>query len=91
MQSILEGTAAERIKRAIRSKTRPASEQLRLEVGSLVDFWRQPMTRDDSGWMGPGVVVHVEHDSGNIHVKFQGHVYSCSSRHVRNALTFFLV
>ena len=58
-----------------------------MDIGSLVDFWRQPVHKDDSGWIGPGTIVHIE--DGTIHIKFQGHIYSCATRHVRNALTFF--
>ena len=89
IKAMLEGTSKDRIERALRSRTRPTAETLNMDVGSLVDFWRQPIHKDDNtGWIGPGKIVHIDGE-GMIHVKFQGHIYPCGVRHVRNALTFF--
>ena len=87
IKALLEGTSSDRISRAIKSKTRPAMESMKLEIGTLVDFWRAPVHKDESGWIGPGKVVHLESDSGTVYVKCQGHIYMCSNRHARQALT----
>ena len=53
VQSIVQQTAINRLNRALNSKTRVAVEQLELHPGDLVDFWRKPAHKDESGWMGP--------------------------------------
>ena len=50
---MVQETALQRIERALESKTRVAGEQLALEQGDLVDIWRKPATKDESGWRGP--------------------------------------
>ena len=55
--SMVQETAQQRIERALESKTRVAREQLALEQGDLVDFWRKPATKDESGWRGPARVI----------------------------------
>ena len=41
----------------MQSNTRIAGEQLALEPGDLVDFWRKPATKDESGWRGPARLI----------------------------------
>ena len=60
MQAMAQASAQQRLERALRSKTRIATEQLRLETGDLVDFWRKPGTKDESGWRGPATVVNAD-------------------------------
>ena len=48
-----------RLERALASKTRLATEQLELNQGDLVDFYRPPATKDESGWRGPAEVVEA--------------------------------
>lgn len=55
-QSMLQASAQQRLQRALASKTRLAVEQLELEPGDLVDWYRPPATKDESGWRGPAVV-----------------------------------
>ena len=55
--SMVQETAQQRIERALESKTRVAGEQLELEQGDLVDFWRKPATKDESGWRAPARVI----------------------------------
>ena len=55
--AMVQESAQLRIERALDSKTRLAVEQLELEPGDLVDFWRKPATKDESGWRGPARVV----------------------------------
>ena len=42
ISTLLEGTAHDRLQRALRSKSRPAGQSLDLKIGDLVDFWRAP-------------------------------------------------
>ena len=54
--SMVQETAQQRIERALQANTRVSGEQLALEPGDLVDFWRKPATKDESGWRGPARV-----------------------------------
>ena len=53
MRSMTQASAQQRWERALKSKTRMAIEQLELQPGDLIDFWRKPSTKDESGWKGP--------------------------------------
>ena len=86
---LMEATAYDRLRRALKSKAGTPGERFDLKPGELVDFWRAPYTKDISGWLGPAKVVNTtELDNGNIDVKWQGHIYSVSVRHVRRALVY---
>ena len=54
-------------------------EQLELEPGDLVDFWRKPATKDESGWRGPARVVEPgdrgSEDSSSTIVQWQGRAF----------------
>ena len=54
--AMVQETAIQRLERALESKTRVAGEQLALEPGDLMDFWRKPATKDESGWHRPAQV-----------------------------------
>ena len=55
VQSMVDLTAKQRIERAMRARTRRATESLMSEPGDLVDIHRPPTSEDDSGWRGPTV------------------------------------
>ena len=57
LQQTLEGTAAEKVKRALNSKTRIAGQQQDYKIGELLDYYRTPPNKDSSGWRGPAKVV----------------------------------
>ena len=57
LAALVQESARMRLERALNSKTRLAVEQLELEPGDLVDFWRKPATQDESGWSGLARVV----------------------------------
>eukprot|EP00973_Karenia_brevis_P017956 2467638-Karenia_brevis.AAC.1 len=56
---MVELSAQDRMKRALGSKTRVAHEQLQLNVGDMVDYYRAPANKHESGWRGPAVVTEV--------------------------------
>ena len=56
---MIQDAAQLRLERALASKTRLAAEQLELSQGDLVDFYRPPATKDESGWRGPATVVEA--------------------------------
>eukprot|EP00975_Prorocentrum_lima_P000084 19411-Prorocentrum_lima.AAC.1 len=82
---MISATAADRASRALRSKTRQAVQVADYKVGDQIEFWKQPLNKDLSGWRGPATVVHVKPD-GNIHMEWQGNVLIRHCSHVRRAL-----
>ncbi len=59
LTSMIQATAMARLQRAEASKSRMAGELKALEVGGLCEFYRQPITKDSSGWRGPATVVDL--------------------------------
>lgn len=59
LDQMIQQTSQSRLERVINSKTRVALEQLELKQGDLVDFWRKPATKDESGWRGLATVIEV--------------------------------
>eukprot|EP00959_Pyramimonas_sp_CCMP1952_P154402 3230224-Pyramimonas_sp.AAC.1 len=49
MSSVIQGTATDRLNRAMNSRTRPAGELLELKIGDEVDIYRDPPNKDLSG------------------------------------------
>ena len=52
-------TAEQRIERAMRARTRCATESPMLEAGGLVDSHRPPTSKGDSGGRGLAAVIDV--------------------------------
>ena len=59
VQAMIEGSARERIQRALNTRTTMAVEKLDLKIGGEVDFYREPNTKNVSGWLGPATVVDL--------------------------------
>ena len=83
-----------RLERALNSKTRLAVEQLELQPGDLVDFWRKPATKDESGWRGPARVVELGDKDGDessaTTVKWQGISLQVRTQDFRRALIYLV-
>ena len=83
-----------RLERALNSKTRLAVEQLELQPGDLVDFWRKPATKDESGWRGPARVVELGDKDGDessaTTVKWQGRSLPVRTQDLRRALVYLV-
>ena len=77
-----------RLERALASKARLANEQLELQQGDLVDFYRQPATKDESGWRGPAEVV--EAPGPPIVIRWQGRHLQVRTQDLRRALVYFV-
>ena len=89
VQAIVEGTALERIKRAAGSQTRVAGQQLDLHPGDLVDIFRAPSSKDNTGWRGPCRVVSTFHlPDGFVDVVWQGRTMGVRIPDVRPALVY---
>jgi hypothetical protein len=52
VQAIVEGSARARLGRADNTRTTASAETLNLQVGEEIDFFRQPGSKDTSGWYG---------------------------------------
>ena len=53
VQRMVEATAVARMRRAGRTKTTTPGQERDFKPGELVDVYRQPSAKDDSGWHGP--------------------------------------
>ena len=78
-----EATSRDRLQRAKHSRARASIEQLDLQPRDLVDFWRHPTTKDESGWRGPARVVET---GPPILLQWQGKSISVRPQDVRRAL-----
>ena len=56
LQKITEATSRERVKRALRTVTKPAGEEFRYQLGDEFVYWQEPTQKATSGWTGTGVV-----------------------------------
>ncbi|CAE7203568.1 RE1 [Symbiodinium sp. CCMP2592] len=90
VQTIAEGTARERLKRALKTPTRPSSIEEDYKVGDAVDYWREPLNKDSSGWRGPSTVVDLSRlEHGRIGIRTStDQVLTCRLQDVRHSLTF---
>ena len=59
VQAMAKGTAQDRMPRALESQTWPSGEEMEYKVGHQVDWYRDPGSKDTSGWRGPGTVVDL--------------------------------
>ena len=90
VQSIVEATAQDRMRRAVNARTTPTIEDLHLQGGDLVDIYRRPLSKDLPGWRGPATVISaVSPESGNITVKWQGHEMAVRRADLRRAILFW--
>ena len=94
LAAMVQESAQMRLERALNSKTRLAVEQLELQPGDLVDFWRKPATKDESGWRGPARVVELGNKDGDessaTTVKWQGRSLQVRTQDLRRALVYLV-
>ena len=86
--AMVELVAQQRIKRASESKTRIATQQLQLEPGDLVDFWRRPDTKDESGWRGPATLVDTRQP---VTIRWQDRFLQVRTQDLRRALVYLVL
>ena len=86
---MVEGSARDRLGRAMNTRTTPSSQNLNLSVGDEVDFFRVQSSKDVSGWFGPADILDVSRTSrGIISVKHQSHTMEVQTQHIRRHLHF---
>ena len=88
MQSMVEMTAKDRLRRALRSKTRAPHEALQLTVGDQVDFHRPPSTKEESGWRGPATLLQV---GPPVLVRWQSRVLQVRPQDLRRSLVYLVM
>ena len=86
VQSMVDVTAHQRMRRAMNSRTRPAVELAALQPGDQVDFHRPAATKDDSGWRGPASLVEIA--DGAAVVKWQDRMLRVRGQDLRRSLAF---
>ena len=91
IHAIVQATTEERLRRTQLSKTRLSTKSAGIVEGDTVEFWRAPENKEASGWKGPATVVHIDHETGIVHVKWQGRVLLCRPQDVRKSLLSWLV
>ena len=67
------------------------AKSLNLQVGDLVDFFRTPNRKEDTGWFGPAEVVDTSQSSRDTFVlRFAARDYRVNSSCIRRHLVFFV-
>ena len=59
LRSMVQASAEDKIKRADKSRTRPAGELAELQVGDLVDIYGPTLSKDVPRWNGPATVCDL--------------------------------
>ena len=91
VQATIEGSARARLLRSSHTKSTVSAAKLNLQLGELVDFYRQPSTKDVSGWYGPAKIVDLDNQTrGIVTVKYLRNVYEVAIRHLRKHLTYWV-
>ena len=72
--SMVRALAEDRVRRALKSRTREAAAEVNYKTGDLVDFYRTPSGKVLPGWKGPAQIVDITslQSDGTAHVKWQG-------------------
>ena len=86
-KNTLKTIVGERIARANRTRGEP--RQLPdLLPGGIVDIWRVPERKDQSGWRGPCETLKLAADGSSAIVEWNGLPYIISMRHIRKHVGF---
>ena len=89
IQQIIEGTAQDRLKRAAHTQTRVSGQLLDLVPGMAVDIFREPRSKDLSGWRGPAEVISTHNiTDGYIDCKWAGRALSVRVADIRKSLVY---
>ena len=89
IQAMVEGTAAARVQRALRTRTQRAVQE-EFNVGDEVEFHRDPTQKDLPGWNGPAVITDMsDAERGTIKVQFNGREILVTPPDLRKAFTLF--
>ena len=81
--NMIEVLAKWRIQRASKSRTRGAMNLKEINQGDIVDLWIKPEKKGVEGWRGPGQVIEVNSDEGNVSIRYQGRIRDRKAQEVR--------
>ena len=91
IRSIVEGSARARLGRALNTRSTPAAQSLDLQVGEEIDFFRDPTSKDISGWSGPAVVIDIRNIERNvISARWQNRIIEVQVPNLRRHLHFLV-
>ena len=91
LKMIIQGHAEERLRIASSTRTRPAIQTLDLHPGDQVEFYRDPPSKDVTGWRGPATVVSLDRaDEGIVEVRWQSRLLQCQARDVRRYIAYIV-
>jgi hypothetical protein len=89
VMGMVEGSATDRLRRALATKSTVSAAVQNFHLGEKVDFWRDKTTKYSSGWHGPGEVAALDRQThGTITVRYQGHLLPVELRCIRRSLVF---
>ena len=79
------------MKRAMSTQTQPMGAEFEFQLGQNVDWYRDPPSKDMSGWRGPGVVADLSRlEHGRIGVRTStDQVITCRLQDVRHSLSMW--
>ena len=82
--------ARDRMRRAMSSQAKAAHADLDYRVGEVVDYWRDPVNKDVSGWRGPAIITDLTRlEFGRIGIRTStDQVLTCRIQDVRRSLTY---
>jgi hypothetical protein len=84
---MVEGSAKDRLRRALATKSTVSAAVQNFQLGEKVDFWRDKTTKYSSGWHGPGEVAALDRQTqGTITVRYQGYLFPVELRCIRRSL-----
>ena len=87
--AITQSQAQQRMQQAERSRTRPTGQLADIRCGDLCDIYRQPQSKDLTGWRGPTEVVDTSTiDRGFISVRWGGRTMSVRMQDLRKSALF---
>ena len=91
VQATIEGSARARLLRSEHTKSTVSAAKLNLQLGELVDFYREPSTKHVSGWYGPAKIVDLDNQTrGIVSVRYLRNIYEVAIRHRREHLTYWV-
>jgi hypothetical protein len=91
IQAMVEGSARARLGRAMNTRTTLPAQRLNLQVGEEVDFYKEPASKDVSGWYGPATVIDVSRITrGIVSVKLQKGIMEVQTQNIQRHLHFLV-
>ena len=88
---MVEETARMRVTGAMKTRSMPSVQAMEYKIGDQVELYRDPKSKDASGWHGPGTICDMSaYRKGSIGVRWQGNVMSCRPGDIRPYIGFLI-